>query len=289
MFVCELGLCFKFCSVSVWIFCKKRFPGLLFCYFGNFVSFSCLYPFKKRSNILFLNKIFFSNYKMVVVTVTTSRNPHTVYFDQPIPNPSYIRLLSCSLYNRCSSLENDGIVYYKRSEQVSYEARFLHGEGNYSLDDIGNIFEKGFPEKNMFSVEKGITGRSLIIKAKPNIFDFKLNESLIKFLNLIISDNDAVKKIVVNNVSNPTNYFINCDLIDKQQSLLNGKPSSLLACFDIRGKPYEKIHYQNTHLNVLRDVSADKHVTNMTLSVIDENNDLFNFNGSPFQFQIEIN
>ena len=80
-------------------------------------------------------------------------------------------------------------------------------------------------------------------------------------------EKDYFRKIIIDNVSNPKNYFINCDLIDKQQSLLNGKPSSLLACFDIRGKPYEKIHYQNTHLNVLRDVSADNHVTHMTLSV----------------------
>ena len=40
--------------------------------------------------------------------------------------------------------------------------------GNYSLDDIGDIFEKGFPEKDFFTVEKGITGRSLIIKANVN-------------------------------------------------------------------------------------------------------------------------
>ena len=36
---------------------------------------------------------------MVVLTVVTHSNPHTVYFDQPIPQPNYIRLLSCSLYN----------------------------------------------------------------------------------------------------------------------------------------------------------------------------------------------
>ena len=225
---------------------------------------------------------------MVIVTLTTSKNLHTVYFDQPIPKPSYIRLLSCSLYNSWSSLENDVIVYYKKRGQVSYDSRYFHRLGNYSLKDIGDIFEKGFPEKNMFSVEKGLTGRSLIIKTKPKIHDFKLNESLIKFLNLIISDKNAVEQIVIDNVTNPKNYFINCDLIDKQQSLLNGKPSSLLAFFNIRGKPYEKIHYQNTHLNVLREVSMGNDVTHMTLSVTTETNGLLNFNGWPLQFQIEI-
>ena len=149
----------------------------------------------------------------------------------------------------------------------------------------------------MFTVEKGITGRSLIIKAKKDkIGKFGLNESLLKFFNLpryntnsANSKKDCFKQILIDDVSNPKHYFVNCDLIDKQQSLLNGKPSSLLACFDIRGTPYVKIHYQNTHLNVLRDVSADNHVTHMTLSVSTETNRLLNFNGWPLQFQIEIN
>ena len=39
----------------------------------------------------------------------------------------------------------------------------------------------------------------------------------------------------------------------------------------------------------MRDVSADKHISNMTISVRDQNNNLFDFNGFPLQFQIEIN
>ena len=101
-------------------------------------------------------------------------------------------------------------------------------------------------------------------------------------------EKDYFAKIVINDISNPKNYFVNCDLIDKQQSLLNGKPSSVLACFDIRGQAHQKIHYQNTHLNVLRDVSMGNHVTNMMLSVTDEHG-LLNFNGWPLQFLIEIN
>ena len=233
---------------------------------------------------------------MVILTAVTTENPHTVYFDQPIQKPSYIRLLSCSLYNSWNSLEKDGIICYKKVNKQDEETRYLR-MGNYSLDDIGDIFEKGFPEKDFFTVEKGITGRSLIIKAnEAKIGKFGLNESLLKFFNLpgyntnsANNKKDYFRQIKIDNVSNPKNYFIYCDLIDKQQSLLNGKPSSLLACFDIRGKPYKRIHYQNTHLNVLRDVSADNYITHMTLSLRDENNNLFDFNRLPLQFQIEIN
>ena len=185
---------------------------------------------------------------MVILTVVTKENPHTVYFDQPIQKPSYIRLLSCSLYTSWNSLEKDGIIFYKKANKQDEDTRYLR-MGNYSLDDIGDIFEKGFPEKDFFTVEKGITGRSLIIKANENkIGKFGLNESLIKFFNLPGYDTDSANSkkdyfrqiVIKDNVSNPKNYFINCDLIDKQQSLLNGKPSSLLACFDIRGNLMKK-------------------------------------------------
>ena len=220
---------------------------------------------------------------MVILTVVTKENPHTVYFDQPIENPSYIRLLSCSLYNSWNSFEKDGIIFYEKLNKQDEKTRYLR-MGNYSLDDIGDIFKKGFlnenllPEKDLFFVSKGITGRTLIIEANESkIKNFGLNESLTKFFNIpgyknFAMEKDYFTKIVINDVSNPKHYFVNCDLIDKQQSLLNGKPSSLLACFDIRGTPYQKIHYQNTHLNVLRDVSVGNHVSNMTLSVTDENN-----------------
>ena len=233
---------------------------------------------------------------MVILTIVTKENPHTVYFDQPIQKPSYIQLLSCSLYNSWNSLEEDGIIFYKKKGEVNEETSFIR-MGNYSLDDMEDIFKKRSPEKDLFSVEKGITGRSLIIEPKTSIIKkFGLNESLIKFFNLLgYKNSESIEKdyfgikIVIHDVSNPKHYFVNCDLIDKQQSLLNGKPSSLLACFDIRGTPYEKIHYHNTHLNVLRDVSTGNHVKHMTLLVTTETNRLLDFNGWPLQFLIEIN
>ena len=162
---------------------------------------------------------------MVILTLTTTENPHTVYFDQPIKKTSYIRLLSCSLYNSWNSFEKDGIIFYKKANKQDEATRYLR-MGNYSLDDIGDIFEKRFPKKDLFTVEKGITGRSLIIEAKePRIKKFGLNESLIKFFNIpgyknYAMEKDYFAKIVINDVSNPKHYFVNCDLIDKQQSLL---------------------------------------------------------------------
>ena len=48
---------------------------------------------------------------MVLLTVVTTSNPHTLYFDHPIEKPNYIRLLSASLYNSWNNLKNIGRPY----------------------------------------------------------------------------------------------------------------------------------------------------------------------------------
>ena len=94
----------------------------------------------------------------------------------------------------------------------------------------------------------------------------------------------------VKRLTAPSTYFVHCDLIDKRQNLLNGKPSTVLARFDIRGKPFEKVHYQTPQQHVLRDTeSGDYDVNSITLSVQDENGNLFDFNNQPLEFEVEIN
>ena len=83
---------------------------------------------------------------------------------------------------------------------------------------------------------------------------------------------------------------MHCDLVDKKQNLLNGKPSTVLARFDIRGKPFEKVHYQTPQPHVLRNASSgDYDVNSITLSVQDENGNLFDFKELPLEFEVEIN
>ena len=44
---------------------------------------------------------------MVLLTVVTTSNPYTLYFDHPIEKPNYIRLLSASLYNSWHNLKEE--------------------------------------------------------------------------------------------------------------------------------------------------------------------------------------
>ena len=93
----------------------------------------------------------------------------------------------------------------------------------------------------------------------------------------------------VKRLTSPSIYFIHCDLVEKEQNLLNGNTSSVLARFDIRGSQFEKVTYQAPQLNVLRDTSKGYHVNSLTISVRDENGTLFDFQGLPLEFELEIN
>jgi len=47
-------------------------------------------------------------------------------------------------------------------------------------------------------------------------------------------------KLYLNSLTSPTTYFIHCDLVDRGKNLFNGKKSDILACFDIKEKPFKK-------------------------------------------------
>ena len=94
-------------------------------------------------------------------------------------------------------------------------------------------------------------------------------------------------KTVVKKLSSPTTYFIHCDLIDKEQNLFNGKRTDLLAVFDVKGKPFEKVNNHGSPQQVLRDCSTDQFIYSITISVKDEDGKLFDFKGFPLIFELE--
>ena len=69
---------------------------------------------------------------------------------------------------------------------------------------------------------------------------------------------DAMKcELYVKKINSPSTYFIHCDLLDKNQNLLNNNKSDLLATFDVKGKPYEKVSYDASPQQPFRDCSTD--------------------------------
>ena len=222
---------------------------------------------------------------MVILTVVTKENPHTVYFDQPIENPSYIRLLSCSLYNSWFNLKKEGAITLLDDVDKPFEVTVL--PGHYTLDALASEIKHSLSKHKVPLLTDIYTIVGQLVITNPHqkriVFDSELG-NLLNLKSFTLGLKTFIKKL-----NSATTYYIHCDLLDKEQNLLNGKPSTVLQTFDITGKPFEKVFYQSGPQHVLRDVSADKHISNMTISVRDQNNNLFDFNGMPLQFQIEIN
>ena len=93
----------------------------------------------------------------------------------------------------------------------------------------------------------------------------------------------------VKKLNSPSTYFIHCDLIDRNLNFVNNKKSDLLAKIDIKGRPYEKITYEASTSQPIRDCSTSSHVNSITISVKDQTGELFDFNGMPLEFELELN
>ena len=218
---------------------------------------------------------------MVLLTVVTTSNPHTLYFDHPIEKPNYIRLLSASLYNSWNTLKEEATIYATDPNRT-LEVKLL--PGHYTIDSL----VKEFNDLNANNPKFRITA-----SAHTPVGSMIINNSNTRFSNELLQLL-GIQKLsfitFVKRLTTPSTYFVHCDLIDKRQNLLNGKPSTVLARLDVRGKPFEKVHYQTPQPHVLRDTdSGDYDVNSITLSVKDEKGNLFDFNNQPLEFELEIN
>ena len=142
-----------------------------------------------------------------------------------------------------------------------------------------------FKNLSYFSINNSPQG----ILVLPNAGEKNLIRLTSNLRELFGIDSRIGADLVIKKFKTPRNYFIHCDLINKTENLLNGKPSNLLAKFSIRGQPYEKIDYISPSHEVFRGVaSGDNYLHSLTISVKDENGNLFDFEGFPLEFEIEI-
>ena len=162
----------------------------------------------------------------------------------------------------------------------------LFQPGHYTFDSLVTGFaniKQNNPSMDITAQVNQPIGGMVIHNPKG----IRFGPHLVKLLRV----NPAVAPMTITtNLNTPFSYFVHCDLMDKKQNLLNGKPSTLLARFDIRGKPFERVHYQTSQPNVFRATqSGDNDLNGITLAVKDENGELFNFIYMPLEFELEIN
>jgi len=224
---------------------------------------------------------------MVVLTLVAQKNGETITFDDPLPEARYARLLSCSFYNSWHNLSTSGTMFLKQTGDVIVSLP----EGHYNVDSVAKELKASFEyykKKAKLDIETYKPNSVLTItnwetKTKEISVDWSLSNLL--GIGRKLREAEYVKKL-----NSPSCYFIYCDLIDHSKNFLNGKKSNLLAKVDVRGKPYERVSYiMDSSQNVFRDTSSDKQVNSVTLTVKDENGDLFDFHNLPLIFELEIN
>ena len=183
---------------------------------------------------------------MVLLTIVTTSNPHTLYFDHAIMKPSYIRLLSASIYNSWHNLKKSAAVSTLPDSNGTSSVIPL-AAGNYTVDSLAEEFNNMTKIKSStnLTAKTNMPLGSMVIN-NPNNLRFSVN--LVELLGV----NPALTQITfIKRLTSPITYFIHCDLVDKDQNLLNGKASTVLARLDIRGKPFERVKYQTTQQHVL--------------------------------------
>ena len=208
---------------------------------------------------------------MVVLTLVLQNNGETIFLDQAIPEVHFMKLISCSLYNSWHTLKKEGALSIIEEDK---EKRSKVPPGHYTLEALAETI-KGFSDKIRVDLYSPLGPLIITDSTKqPLLVDRDLRELLDN--NLL----DLRKKMA---------YFIHCDLIDRNFNFFNNKKSDLLAKIDVKGRPYEKIRYDASPQQPIRDCSTDQHVTSITISVRDENGELFDFNGMPLEFELELN
>jgi len=224
---------------------------------------------------------------MVVLTLVSKKNGERIFFDEPLPKVHLAKVISCSLHNSWDTLKKEGSASLgdiQSTEGVSISNKLL--PGHYDLERLAKEIDGLFVKRN-YKLETEINtpvGQLVVKNFGGN--NVELDRDLADLLGI----QRKLKLITfVKKLSSPTTYFIHCDLIDKEKNLFNGKKSSLLAKFDVKGKAYEKVTYLSPPQEVYRECFSGDEVSSITLSVKDQNGELFDFNGFEMDFVLDLN
>ena len=218
---------------------------------------------------------------MTILTIITNSNGHTVYFKEPIKNFKFIKLVSCSLYNSWKNLKENGLITLTNNDDNIGQSHIEIPHGHHTPKSMLYFFKIINYSSKMHSPQG--------ILFFPSPTDRKITGVTQNLRELFGLDPIIGTDLVIKKFKTPQSYFIHCDLMNKTENLLNGKPSNLLAKFSIQGRPYEKIDYIAPSHEVFRGAaSGDNYLHSLTISVKDENGNLFDFEGLPLEFEIEF-
>ena len=158
---------------------------------------------------------------------------------------------------------------------------------HYNLETLAKTMEGAF-KKYIFEISADTySPHGQLVITNHGLKKIRIDRDLANLLSI----GHELKNIIVFSkcLISPTAYLIHYNLIDRNQNFLNNKKSDILAKFDIKGNSYEKVSYVASPQQPFRDCLTCSHVNNLTVSVRDKIGELFDFNGLPLEFELEIN
>ena len=77
---------------------------------------------------------------MVVLTIVTQKNGETIFFDEPIPQVHFMRLISCSLYNSWYTLKKESIaILFDKTNDTQKISKIA--PGHYNLENLKKLID----------------------------------------------------------------------------------------------------------------------------------------------------
>ena len=216
---------------------------------------------------------------MVVLTIVTQKNRETVFLDQAIPQVHSMKLISCSLYNCWDTLKNEGALSIVESTKSAKVSKIP--PGHYTLETVAKQIEESL-KKQIHEISADTyspLGQLVITNHGTNTLIFDQDLSNFLGISAILKSKGSV---IVRQIKQSV-YFIHCDLINRYNNFFNNKKTDHLAKIDVKGKPYEKVRYNVYHQQPIRHCSTEQHVNSITISVRDENGQLFDFKNMPLE------
>ena len=159
--------------------------------------------------------------------------------------------------------------------------------GHYTLEALAEVIDGMFPSSFVIHLKtKTKTAKALLEIENKSELKFTFGSDFAKLIGI----DGPVKNITnVKRRRYPSAYFIHCDLIDRNFNFVNNKKSDLLAKIDVKGEPYEKVRYDASPQQPIRDCSTSSHVKSINISVRDQDGELFDFKGMPLEFELKLN
>ena len=216
---------------------------------------------------------------MVVLTIVTKNNGETLQFAEPFKKANFIKLHSCSLYNSWKNLSTWGTVRAVPDKARQYDLISVPS-GHHTHETLVDYFNQ---DKNKAQGAAYTINGGIYFESKTHKVQF-----INGFVGLFSSVSTKDQKNWFFGGLKINSYFIYCNLIDKEENFFNTKKSDLLAKFNVKGKPHEKVFYQAGNEEPFRKCLTGQFFNSISISVKDEDGVLFDFNGMPLKFQLEI-